>query len=76
MQNLCFIIGNARKCLGTIFPDSSMVERLAVNEDVQGSSPCREATIVTVFRLKAIYCMQIWLFFIQLATLHVCMKCH
>ena len=43
MQNLCFIIGNARKCLGTIFPDSSMVERLAVNEDVQGSSPCREA---------------------------------
>ena len=43
MQNLSFIIGNARQCLGTIFPDSSMVERLAVNEDVQGSSPCREA---------------------------------
>lgn len=43
MQNLSFIIGIARFCLGTGFPDSSMVERLAVNEDVQGSSPCREA---------------------------------
>ena len=59
MQNLCFIIGNARKCLGTIFPDSSMVERLAVNEDVQGSSPCREVFFflpfpaISNFRLKA-----------------------
>jgi len=49
MQNLCFIIGNARKCLGTIFPDSSMVERLAVNEDVQGSSPCREAFFFSAY---------------------------
>ena len=47
MQNLSFIIGIARFCLGTGFPDSSMVERLAVNEDVQGSSPCREALILS-----------------------------
>jgi hypothetical protein len=59
MQNLSFIIGNARQCLGTIFPDSSMVERLAVNEDVQGSSPCREVlfflpiTAIINLRLKA-----------------------
>ena len=44
-----------------------MVERLAVNEDVQGSSPCREVffflpiPVIINFRLKAMAYKRYWL---------------